>query len=274
MSENSKIEWTDNTFNPWEGCVKISPACDNCYAAARDNRLHQGANWGKDAARFPHTDSYWRQPLKWNRDAEASGKRARVFCGSLCDVMEDRPDLQRYRERLYLLIERTPNLDWLLLTKRPQNFRRFLPESWLETPLPNVWGMTTVESNTYHWRIDALIATPFAIRGLSCEPLLENLRIEKQLGTGLINWVIAGGESGRSARPSHPDWIRSLRNQCQAAGVSFFFKQWGEYLPAGQDGSLDSAGRKVLNCSDIAMRVGKKIAGAFLDGREWKEFPA
>lgn len=251
MGLNSKIEWTHHTFNAWIGCTKVSPACDHCYAETQNKHRAWVDGWGKDAPRKITSDSYWREPLKWNRQAE---QRERVFCGSLCDVMEDRPDLVEPRQRLYMLIESTPNLDWLLLTKRPQNFRRFLPQSWLDKPRHNVWGMTTVEANAYRWRIDALAETPFVVRGLSCEPLLDDLKISQQLATGLIHWVIAGGESGGGARPMRTKWARSLRDQCVTNGVAFHFKQWGEY-------------------DDGLVRVGKKSSGRELDGRTWDELP-
>jgi protein gp37 len=253
MAEITEISWCDHTFNPWEGCVKVSPACDNCYAEARDKRMHSGGNWGKDAARLPHSESYWKQPLKWNRQAET---RERVFCGSLCDVMEDRADLQPIRERLYDLIPATPNLDWLLLTKRPQNYKRFLPASWLLNPRPNVWGMTTVESADYIWRIEALMGVEFAVYGLSMEPLLGPVTLPKEfLSLGKRAWCITGGESGRSARQGSPDWYRSLRDQCIEAGVPYHFKQYGEYN------------------ADL-VRIGKKAAGRTLDGRTWDELPS
>ena len=226
MAETSKIQWTDATFNPWWGCVKISQGCDHCYADTFSKRTGNRV-WGKEAPRRFFGDKHWNEPLKWNAAAAGEGVRKRVFCGSMCDVMEDRRDLDEYRERLYRLIEATPHLDWQLLTKRPQNFRRFLPKTWLARPVPNVWGMTTVESNFYRWRIDALAETPFAVRGLSCEPMVDELRIGQSLLPGKIHWVICGGESGVGARPMQLEWANSLRNQCKAAGVAFFMKQIG-----------------------------------------------
>lgn len=235
MGENSNIEWTDHTFNPWWGCVEVSPACDNCYARQLDARFKRRdeTHWGKSAPRLPASEKVWVEPLKWNAAAGREGVRKRVFCASMADVMEDRPyvsypgdvHVPTERMRLYRLIEATPNLDWLLLTKRPQNFRRFLPAEWLERPRPNVWGMTTVESDEYRWRATELLKTPFVVHGLSMEPLLGSVDL-----SGIIrglDWVIAGGESGHGARPSHPDWFRSLRDQCLEAGVAFFMKQMG-----------------------------------------------
>lgn len=280
MAENSKIEWCDHTFNPWEGCVKVSPECDHCYAEARDNRLHNGSNWGKDALRLYHTDAYWKHPLRWDREARAAGEPARVFCGSLCDVGEDRRDLDDYRRRVQVLIRQTPWLRWLLLSKRPQNFNRLFTWTMDE---PNVWAGTTVGVRASLWRVDALRENPAPIKFLSIEPLLEDLGALDLTG---IHWVIVGGESGRKARPMHPDWARSIRDQCVAAGVPFFFKQWGEWLPAEgwyedhpvslslrvwadgtgwvDDGSLEG---------DWMARIGKKAAGRLLDGRTWDELP-
>jgi protein gp37 len=252
MGANSSIEWTDHTFNPWWGCVKVSPACDSCYAETMAKRVGFQV-WGKDTARRMVKDSYWDMPLSWNRWAEKHNERLRVFCGSMCDVMEDAPDLQQVRERkLYPLIEATPFLDWLLLTKRPQNFRRFFPDKWIKDPLPNIVGMTTVESSQYLWRAEVLLRTPFARRGLSMEPLLGHVDIGPFIGiktrklssewhgptlTRGIDWVIVGGESGHGARPMHPDWVRAIRDECAKCGVPFFFKQWGKWLPADQIGA-------------------------------------
>lgn len=280
MGENTGIEWCHHTFNPWWGCTKVSPACDHCYAETLARRFGYSETgkhfpiWGKDAERRTMSDAYWLEPLKWNRASKRAGERRTVFCGSMCDVMEDHSPafpadawLPELRQRLYLLIEATPHLDWLLLTKRPQNFRRFLPQSWLRSPLPNVWLMTTVESQEYAWRAVELLRTPAAVRGLSCEPLLGPLDLVPHLfmpdphGSpadliphGALHWVIAGGESGPGARPSHPDWFRLLRDQCERSDTPFFFKQWGDHDQYGQ-------------------RVMKKAAGAMLDGSEWREVP-
>lgn len=282
MGENTEISWSDATFNPWEGCCKVSPGCDGCYAEARDNRLHHGDNWGKDAFRLAHKQSYWKQPVKWNAAAQASGIRKRVFCGSLCDVMEDRRDLDPIRDRLYELIVATPHIDWLLLTKRPQNYIRLLPGTWTSYEMPsNVWCGTTVENAYYLWRIKALKAIPAIILWLSIEPLLGPIpTLREHLDS--INWVIVGGESGPAARPMHPDWVRDIRNQCIAAGVPFHFKQFGEWAPFHSGpisdlgrGQLETGGgHRLIDVGGYTMaRVGKKAAGAMLDGREWRQFP-
>jgi protein gp37 len=224
MGVSTKIEWCDHTFNPWWGCTKVSPGCDYCYASNSSKRYGYSV-WGKDAPRRFLSDAHWDEARKWNASAERSGTPARVFCGSMCDVMEERRDLADQRAKLYELIPETRWLNWLLLTKRPQNFRKFLPAVWLQSPLANVWGMATVELNVFRWRIRALAETPFVLRGLSCEPLLEDLDLRDYLASGLIHWVIAGGESGSSARGTDLACFRSLRDQCRKAGVAFFLKQ-------------------------------------------------
>jgi protein gp37 len=176
---NSKIEWTDATFNPWMGCVNVSPACDHCYAETMANRKMwtQDQLWGKDATRRIASDNYWTSPVKWNRSAQSRGINERVFCGSMCDVMERRTDLNEPRKRLFKLIEETPNLDWMLLTKRPQEYRHFLPKTWLKDPRPNVWLMTTMEREDYLWRIDELLKAPAVVHGISVEPMLGQVKL-------------------------------------------------------------------------------------------------
>lgn len=278
MGENTKIEWAHHTFNPWWGCVKVSPACDHCYAESFAKRTGN-AVWGKDAPRRFFGEKHWTEPYKWNREAEASGERKRVFCASMADVMEDREDVAPHREMLFLLIEQTPWLDWLLLTKRPQNFIRFLPALWLCKPQPNVWLMTTLESAEYTWRVEALLNTPAAIRGLSMEPLLGPVYLQS---LAALDWVIVGGESGPGARPMHPEWARGLRDQCQVARVPFFFKQWGEWSTTRNENSAygefhgPSAWIDSCLCKEgtaTLYRNGKKLSGRELDGREWNEAP-
>jgi protein gp37 len=279
MGANSNIEWTSHTFNPWLGCVKVSPACKFCYAEADRKRRGQ-LLWGPTAPRQVTSDVYWKQPLKWNRQADS---RDRVFCGSLCDVMEDFggdlvnagccTEIQEIREHLYQLIELTPNLDWLLLTKRPENYRRFLPERWLENPQPNVWLGTTVESPDYLDRIDSLKSAPAVVHFLSIEPLLADL---PTLGEHLdgIEWVICGGESGPHARPMNPDWVRRIRDFCIGLEIPFLFKQWGEWCDTDQ--MPEDTYQQVDACGidPGLVRIGKKKAGRILDGRTWDEVPS
>jgi protein gp37 len=211
------------------------------------------------------------------------------------------------RRRLFGLILDTPHLDWLLLTKRPENIARMVPlhfaggESWMRNGFPdNVWIGTSVENQaTADERIPHLLNVPARVRFLSCEPLLGSVDIIRgyQWARGAlsanyqppIHWVIVGGESGHGARPMHPDWARSLRDQCQAAGVAYFFKQWGEYAPAPWDNpkpalAVCADGTHVVaqighvlgfrEADEVCMeRMGKGAAGRLLDGREWSEFP-
>lgn len=226
MGENSAISWTDHTFNPWWGCVKISPACTNCYAATFDHRLG-GEHWGVKSERKFFGDGHWNTPRKWNKSAEKRGVRERVFCASMADVFEDRPDLVEPRARLFKLIAETPVLDWLLLTKRPENIRRMLPP----VRTRNIWLGTTVENQEYAAeRIPHLLANDAAVHFLSCEPLLGPIDLAKASPNGRsliedVQWLIAGCESGHGARPTSVEWLRSLRNQCASARVAFFLKQ-------------------------------------------------
>lgn len=271
MGERSSIEWTTHTFNPWWGCTKVSPGCDHCYAEAFDRRLG-GAHWGKDAPRRPASESYWRKPLAWNESARKRGVRERVFCASMADVFDaDAPP--GALARLWDTIRVTPALDWLLLTKRPGRIPRSLPKDWGEG-WANVWLGTTVEDQQRaEQRVLWLLDTPARVRFLSVEPLLGPVDLthiemiapegnrpgawldalrghvkgpDDMLGRR-IDWVIAGSESGHGARPMHEDWVRSLRDQCQRAGVSFFYKQRTE-------------GRRVVSLP-------------MLDGQRWQEVP-
>jgi len=273
MAENSGIEWTHHTFNPWMGCMKVSPACKFCYAERdMDNRFGR-VSWGPAGTRVITSKANWKKPVQWDRDAKQRGIRYRVFCASLADVFEDwtanmtNPDgqlgsatMQDMRSDLFRLIDATPNLDWLLLTKRPENIRRMWePFDWQavgDMPRrPNVWLGTSVETAQYLGRIDALKASHGLCQNLflSMEPLLGNVSTLGEYLDG-IDWVIAGGESGPEARPTNPDWFRSVRDQCQTNNVPFFFKQWGEF---------DSNGK----------RVGKKNAGRILDGVLHDDYP-
>lgn len=178
--ENSKIAWTDHTFNPWWGCHKISPACKLCYADTFARRLGKSL-WGPTADRPVASDAYWNQPIKWNAAAAKTGQRARVFCASMADVFEVRAELVEPRQRLARLIEATPHLDWLLLTKRTKvmaNMARW-EMGWTGAWPDNVWAGTTVENQeTAHERIPHLLQVPARVRFLSVEPLLEAVDLD------------------------------------------------------------------------------------------------
>lgn len=271
MGKNSKIEWTNHTFNPWWGCTKVSAACKNCYAEAWSKRVGTKV-WGPKAKRRFFGDKHWGEPIKWNTEAARRRQRTRVFCASMADVFEVRRDLDPWREKLWDLIDSTPELDWLLLTKRPERVLEFAP--WkLDWP-SNVWLGTTVEDQeSGQTRLPHLAKIPAAIRFISAEPLVGPLNIRPWLGA-TIDWVITGGESGPKARPSSPSWFRELLLQCMEADVPFHFKQWGDWAP-GQGLNLPAARRRASEAEDgtLMLRVGKKSAGRLLDGTTWDGLP-
>lgn len=273
MAKDSGIEWTHHTFNPWWGCAKLSPACAHCYAETWARRVGMHL-WGGDAPRRFFTENHWRDPLRWNAESRRLGVRARVFCASMADVFEPRTDLDPWRERLWGLIENTPHLDWLLLTKRPGHIKHVYP--WTNTPRENVWLGTTAENQRWaSRRIERLLTVKAHVRFLSCEPLLSAIDLRAWLQKNQISWVIAGGESGREARPTHPNWVRSLRDQCETHGVPFHFKQWGHWSPEAQGESA----AKIIELQDEAGRLErlswkpKKTSGRTLDGKTWDGYP-
>jgi protein gp37 len=240
VGEVTGIQWTDHTFNPWIGCERVSPGCDHCYAEKGSARL--GAQHGLklwDGDRFFTGENYWRQPLRWNRAAALEGVRRRVFCASFADVFENRPELVRTRGALFQLIRRTPALDWLLLTKRPENMIG-LAEPWCPdgTWPSNVWAGTTVEDQERaELRVPRLLEVPARVRFLSYEPAIgrvDLLRLrDDELGATWnafkcgVSWVIVGGESGPKARAFDIDWARRTVRQCQGWKVPVFVKQLG-----------------------------------------------
>lgn len=309
MAEVTGISWCDHTFNPWVGCTKISPACDHCYAETWDQRFG-GGHWGPNASRRRTTPQNWSKVRKWNRQAIADRVRRRVFVASLADVF-DNAVYPHWRADLWQLIRECPGLDFLLLTKRPQNIAKMLPPDWGDG-WPNVWLGTTVENQTEaDRRIPHLLAVPAAVRFLSCEPLLGPIDLtrinaalfaaEVNALTGVwkwqdgpikresrgIDWVICGGESGTDARPMLPAWARSLRDQCAAAAVAFFFKQWGEWGTRAMKASTGEPvfrqfddfttwvhkasawvrDGKCLDINGVEMRIGADMAKARDDGR-------
>ncbi len=278
--KNTAISWATHTFNPWEGCQKVGAGCDHCYAEARNARFSGGVaiNWGPGAARRRTSAANWTNPRRWAAASEAflalHGHRQRVFCSSLADVFDNAVDPQ-WRADLFALIADTPQLDWLLLTKRIGNVKNMLPANWGDG-WPHVWiGATVVNQAEADRDIPKLLDVPAALRFLSVEPMLGPIDLRRYLTpTGVrcrdicadttyvieaevetilsngqyeplcphcrergswtgfdagIDWVIVGGESGHQARPMHPSWPRSIRNQCHVAGVPFLFKQWGEW---------------------------------------------
>jgi protein gp37 len=259
VGEQTGIDWTDHTFNPWIGCARVSPGCQHCYAEAQQGRHH--VVWGVNGTRRVTSDAYWREPLRWNRIAEQAGRPALVFCASLADVFEDRPDIADTRERLWELIGRTPHLIWQLLTKRPENIAEMVPVTWRgwrrlgmdDVPAQwpsNVWIGTTVEDQQRAVeRIPHLLAIPAPVRFLSCEPMLGHVDINWALNgdspcwegptDDVVHWVICGGESGPGHRRLNLDHARDLRDDCDVAGVPFFFKQVGGPRPKSGGVELD-----------------------------------
>lgn len=287
MAENSKIEWTDHTFNPWMGCTKVSDGCKFCYAEQMMDKHWGKVKWGPQGQRVKTSASKWQEPFKWNSTqwqecsrcgwrgsykeviyagavdqcpececTHLSVVRQRVFCASLADVFEDNEQLVEWRYRLFDMIEVTTNLDWLLLTKRPQNILRMVPQRWLAGGAfpKNIWMGTSVENQREaDERIGHLVQVPAVVKFLSCEPLLERVDLELRgrnygFGDEEVKWVICGGESGPYARQMNPEWARYIRDQCVEDNVAFFFKQWGG--------------------------VNKAKAGRLLDGVEWNQSPS
>lgn len=250
MAENSHIEWTTHTFNPWMGCTKVSDGCKHCYAETLMDKRHNKVQWGPKGARIRTSESYWRNPIKWNREAEAKGERARVFCASLADVFEGPetmpndswPVVEQAREDLFQLIDATPSLDWQILTKRPENIESTMIRFGIRWELPNIWLGTSIEDHRVLGRIRDLTLAPAVVHFLSIEPLIGDVGI---LDLHDIEWVIVGGESGPGKRPFNCDWARSIRDQCNAANVPFFMKQVDKVQPIPDDLMIREFPKKV-----------------------------
>lgn len=327
MISQTKIEWTDFTVNFWEGCQKVGPGCDNCYAEARDIRFTGGSHWGPGAPRRKVRGGIAKLQ-KINRDAGAfhaeHGHWPRVFCSSLSDVFDNAvPDEWRV-EAIYEL-EIAKDTRPILLTKRIGNVEKMIKRFWSGGLWPDhISLMITVVDQTEADRdipklldLKARLGIPWV--GLSVEPMLRPVfpsllslgrgkfparRVvgdtydalvgelvvgtetgyDRTQGGAVVDWIICGGESGPNARPMHPDWARSLRDQCEAAGTSFLFKQWGEWIPlhGGACGPWPTDEHKMCRIGVDGTKkvtgwpmekVGKKRAGRLLDGREWNGFP-
>lgn len=313
MMGESSIEWCRFTFNPWIGCEKVSPGCKNCYASvdtyARVSASRGLPLWGPGSSRHVTSDANWRKPFSWNKAAAKAGERHRVFCASLADVFEDRPDLLVPRARLAMLIANTPHLDWLLLTKRPENAARMwrvafgggLAPAHMNPWLPNVWLGTTVEDQQRaNERIPRLLAVPAAVRFVSYEPALETVDFTRivtwskpgppfPIGeefNGLrgfcgatpdedtpavngIDWVIIGGESGPGARPFDLAWARDVVSQCKASGVATFVKQMGR---RPYDSNVNMSDYEPHQClADVMTAPPEGVTGAAAVGLKYKD---
>lgn len=246
MSADSKIEWTDHTFNIVWGCEKVSPGCKHCYAESFSRRVGEDV-WGAGKPRRVLSASYWREPLRWNAAARAAGQVARVFCSSMADVFEDHPTNAEQRARLWPLISQTPSLQWLLLTKRPANVARMVPADWLTGWPANVLPGFTAEDQEWHDRRAAHVASIPSPWFVSYEPALGPVDFR---GLAQVSWLIVGAEKvgERAGRPMSDAWVRSARDQALAVGVPFFLKQ------------------KIEN--------GRKVSLPMLDGRSWAQVPA
>lgn len=276
MGENSDIAWTDHTFNPWWGCSKASPGCANCYAETFAKRTGQDRFGDKQRRLFG--EKHWSEPVKWAKAARASGKRAKVFCASMGDVFEDRPELVAPRILLsYLILDTADALDWLLLTKRPQNFA-LMPPGVLE----KCWlGVTAEDQARADERIPLLLQAPARVRFVSCEPLLgpvdlrQSRAIALERGVGaesgkpyppLIDWIIVGGESGPRARPFDLSWARFIRSYCTDFGPRIFIKQLGRHAISNDDDDRRHVG-------DMMLPHPFRLSFDDLDGRDPAEWP-
>lgn len=228
MAEVTGIAWTRSTFNPWIGCTKVGPGCDNCYAAAQDVRFTQGARWGKGAPRHRTTKPYWRQPLKWDREAAEQQLFWPVFCASQADVFDNEVD-PAWRTDLWEVIRNTPHLTWQLVTKRVSNIPEMLPADW-DTGYKNVWLLATVVTQAEYERDwGRLSRIPAHRRGLSIEPQIEEIDITWNPVSMFPDWIICGGESMQQGqcRPFDVNWAEKLRVDCHIHDIAFFMKQLG-----------------------------------------------
>ena len=319
MGDKSTIEWTDATWNVVVGCTRVSAGCAKCYAFSLHDMRHMAFMEGKKlpqqyAKPFKEVQIFpdrLDMPLKWKRPRK-------IFVNSLSDLFHEKVPIE-FIEQVFEIMALAKHHTFQILTKRPKRMKEFFDKCNYNghllgnEPLPNVWlGVSVEDQKAADERIPSLLQTPAAIRFLSCEPLLglvdlNHIQIdsaividslkgvrhvieykEHQFPHPKVDWIIVGGESGHGARPMHPEWARSLRDQCQAAGVSYFFKQWGEWAPIGEHNFMKHEMRMIgidgvnysehkkedIPCTtEFMLKVGKHKAGRMLDGLEWNEFP-
>jgi protein gp37 len=296
MGKQTAISWCDHTHNEWWGCVKEPrrPACAHCYADRVSLAFGWKGLWGPNSRRRLFDARHSAEPLAWNRQAEAEGKMHLVFAQSMGDIFEDRRDLDTPRERFWNLVEQTPWLIWLFLTKRIQNADRLLPARWRENMPENVWTGITIETQdvfdsqwpkfqvfTEYWRPHRTF--------ISCGPLLGRIDIAPALEETLldvespidpesehwsrpIDWLLAEGESGDGARITDPEDLRYLWRQAQAYQVPFHFKGWGEWAPC--DYKVDPRiPTYIATQGERIARLGHRKTGRLLDGVEILDFP-
>lgn len=293
----TKIEWCQETINPLPGCSKVSEGCKNCWALRMANRFkgtekyHGLVENGEWTGRLNWWLADLEKPLRWK-------KPRRIFVNSMGDLFHhylfhgDIPGDQ-YLNDLFHTMDIARHHQYLLLTKRPDNMKRFLENSRINIAgdYPHVWiGVTAENQKRADERIPALLQVPAAVRWVSVEPMLGSVDLSRwlpdppdeipfRLHNDVLQWCVVGGESGPGARPMNPDWVRSLRDQCVAAGVPFLFKQWGAWMPCkssyrhkGSFGFL-SDGSYQFDCENRVKKVGKKKSGRQLDGRTWDQYP-
>lgn len=299
----TKIEWADRVWNPVTGCTKVSEGCRHCYAERMSKRLAGRAGYPKDGFKVTLHPGKLDEPLRWK-------KPARIFVCSMGDLFHEDEEVEiGFLTHVFDMMEQCAHHTFLVLTKRPERIKKMMydrhGEGWRYFREgdyhPNVWlGVSVEDQKTADERIPILLQVPAAKRFVSIEPMLGPINLTgfnspmwgKIPQNAFLHWVILGGESGPGARPLHPDWARSVRDQCQAAGVPYFFKQWGEWLPEhpdtyrgevnedwdGKYGEFHGSGDFVDSCmcaegTQPMIRVGKARAGCLLDGKEHKERP-
>lgn len=289
MAENSGISWTTHTWNPWMGCTKVSPACDGCYAEALMDKRYGKVTWGPKGERVRTGKHTWNDPLRWQRKAEQDGTRPFVFCASLADIFDNQVP-QDWRGEAFAVMRKTPNLVYLLLTKRPQNIVK-LADAVGGLPANAALGTTVEDQKRADINLPALHVAKIETSPLftfgSFEPLLGPIVIPPAF---MPDWVITGGETdqgGHMARPTHPEWFRSLRRQAKEAGSAFHHKQNGEWMPwiprngnvgnkpvmhVMENGSEYYPGNSSSSLQSM-IKIGKKASGRTLDGVTHDAFP-